>query len=226
MDPISFENFLNKIRVATLEFYNSSKLSNVQIESNVWDVSTTVRNMFADPNNEKLLPGDYFDTIREHLGSAPKPTLKFVKAALIGDCQVGKTQILKWVKNPNKNTFSKKYEYTFALDFAAVPYEHKNKKLHLWELSGQHRFAEITRPYVTALDVIVFVANSEASLNNLDHWKNFVQSGGAKADVKKILVLNSFDVANATQYIEGATIIRVNAQTGDGISELVNLLLE
>jgi hypothetical protein len=74
--------------------------------------------------------------------------------------------------------------------------------------------------------VIVFVANSEASLNNLDHWKNFVQSGGAKADVKKILVLNSFDVVNATQYIEGATIIRVNAQTGDGISELVNLLLE
>jgi len=95
------------------------------------------------------------------------------KALLVGDPEVGKTELLNSMVDDM--AFSNSYETTIGMDFKITCQETSGKiiKLQIWDTSGQERFLQITRTYYLSANVILLcydVTNKE-SFENLSKWQ-------------------------------------------------------
>ena len=96
-----------------------------------------------------------------------------LKILVLGHVGVGKTSL---VQRYCHDHFSKEYKTTIGLDYGTKTVEWKNEflfSLQLCDISGQERFARLTRVFYqgAAGAIVVFDLNEPESLNKAVEWK-------------------------------------------------------
>jgi small GTP-binding protein len=153
---------------------------------------------------------------------------------LLGDSQVGKTQILNQKSNFQ---FNEEYEVTMDVVFNNVEAQikqddsYQNIKLTVFDTPGQEKYKTIIHDYVKQAQAVVFVYDitNKESFNNIQTWMNLAQTKATKEAVY-FLVGNKIDkedemavTTNEAQNFAkkyNMKSFEVSASTGDDISEL------
>jgi len=155
------------------------------------------------------------------------------KVVLIGDCGVGKSNI---VMRYTRDKFNSMPQPTVGCEFASkdITVSSKTIRLQLWDTAGQERYRTITSAYYRGSSgvVMVYDITSYATFQNLDSWlrelKDFTNN-----DVVIILVGNKSDLSNRqVRKEEAATYAQQNrflflessAATNANISDMFQLL--
>jgi Ras-related protein Rab-8A len=101
-----------------------------------------------------------------------------LKLLIIGDCGVGKTNILVQFC---ENTFRPNYVATIGVDFKikTVTVSEKRIKLQIWDTAGQERFKNITQAYYkgAAGIIMTYAVDDARSFENIG-TASTMQSGG------------------------------------------------
>ena len=89
------------------------------------------------------------------------------KIVLVGDSEVGKTNLLNRV---SQDSFDCDYRATIGVDFKILRTGDDRFKLQIWDTAGQERFKAITSTYFKGSHIIVFVfnVNDSQSFRNLE----------------------------------------------------------
>eukprot|EP00826_Nyctotherus_ovalis_P063246 TRINITY_DN9259_c0_g1_i3.p1 TRINITY_DN9259_c0_g1~~TRINITY_DN9259_c0_g1_i3.p1 ORF type:complete len:207 (+),score=36.89 TRINITY_DN9259_c0_g1_i3:64-684(+) len=157
--------------------------------------------------------------------------MKTFKVLVIGNSTVGKTCILSRIVH---NEFPEETTVTIGNAYLERTVERskgESVKLRLFDTAGQERFRSVTRfNYKGAhAALLVFDVTSERSFEDLDDWIKDLKTN-APADAKLFVIGNKIDLDQVVheKTIEGltkdevVTIRYVSAKTGDGISELID----
>ena len=156
------------------------------------------------------------------------------KVLIVGDADVGKTQI---VNRYVKDSFVEGCKPTAGIDFCSKIISLNNKKinLQLYDTSGQKRFSTIVQTYYKGATLIVFVyaIDNKDSFDNIPKWVEEVKIQNENA--KFLLVGNKLDLEeerdvsteDAKKYAEENNIgfIEVSAKTGDGIKDMFEYII-
>lgn len=177
---------------------------------------------------------------------APNPRIKLI---LMGDVHTGKTSIICSLKGEQ---FVPDYLKTLGIDFNAHALSIKTQyekirvvrmiNLHLWDISGNRRFRDITSVYYRNIDgaIIVFDVTSRESYNSVPYWlgeltNNIPSIPGEKQNISYpiLLIGNKSDLSDrVVSTIEAVNFAKENsllysetsAKTGSGISAAFNIL--
>ena len=86
----------------------------------------------------------------------PKKEDEVLKLIIIGDCGVGKTNMLVRFC---ENTFKPNYIATIGVDFKikTMTVQDKRIKLQIWDTAGQERFRNVTQAYYKGAAGIILV---------------------------------------------------------------------
>ena len=155
------------------------------------------------------------------------PTYRVV---LLGDSQVGKTQILNKKIN---NEFDGTYTGTIAAEYKSFGCKIKEEdvKLGVWDTAGEENFRGVAAVFLKDTNAVVFVYDitNKESFNNIPTWMNLAQTKDPKEAVY-FLVGNKADMDNerAVQYNEAKNFaegnkmqfFEVSAKDGKDINEL------
>ncbi|MHA1939294.1 MAG: Rab family GTPase [Candidatus Thorarchaeota archaeon] len=156
------------------------------------------------------------------------------KMVLIGEGGVGKTSI---TVRYTENRFDENMKMTIGVNFASkeVILEDGSVRLMLWDLGGQPRFRDVVAGYFkgSRVALAVYDANRYFSLERLTDWIDRVRENAPECQL--IFVGNKIDERNdgsgvtldegrefASKY--GAACVEVSAKTGEGISELFEVV--
>ncbi|MHA2004838.1 MAG: Rab family GTPase [Candidatus Thorarchaeota archaeon] len=156
------------------------------------------------------------------------------KMVLIGEGGVGKTSI---TVRYTENRFDENMKMTIGVNFASkeVILEDGSVRLMLWDLGGQPRFRDVVAGYFkgSRVALAVYDANRYFSLERLTDWIERVRDNAPECQL--IFVGNKIDERQngqgvslddgrefATKY--GAACVEVSAKTGEGISELFEVV--
>ena len=116
------------------------------------------------------------------------------KIILIGDANVGKTNILsRYISD----TFLETSKSTVGVELATKVEQYNNKKIkiQIWDTAGQERYKSITKTYYKGSKgaLIVFDITKKDSFKNVDKWINDLKEFGDD-DVAILLVGNKCDL--------------------------------
>ena len=153
-----------------------------------------------------------------------------VKAVIIGDSGVGKTNILLRYCD---NCFKPAYSSTIGVDFKikTLQVEELKIKLQIWDTAGQEKFKNLsTTFYKGALIIILTYAIDQASsFNNVENWIKQIHEHSSP-EVSIFLVANKSDLLEArkVQLESGAKLassygmefFEVSAKDGTNVTEL------
>jgi Ras-related protein Rab-7A len=93
------------------------------------------------------------------------------KIVIIGDCNVGKTSLMRRYVN---NSYTEQYKSTIGIDFLTKNIKLNNKiaELQIWDTAGSERFYSVSSSFYRGTDacVIVFDLTNINSFNNLEKW--------------------------------------------------------
>lgn len=121
-------------------------------------------------------------------------TVSHVKAVIVGDSSVGKSDILLRFAD---NEFNEQSTPTIGVDFRirSVALEDREIKLQIWDTAGQERFRTITNAYYRGADVIllVFDATFVDSFNNVQNWLSEVRQSTGDG-TPAFLIANKIDL--------------------------------
>ncbi|MFX0054235.1 MAG: Rab family GTPase [Promethearchaeota archaeon] len=156
------------------------------------------------------------------------------KMVLVGEGGVGKTSI---TVRYTENRFDEEMKMTIGVNFASkeVFLEEDSVRLMLWDLGGQPRFRDVVSGYFKGARVAlaVYDANRYFSLERLIDWISRVKENAP--DCQLIFVGNKIDERQNGQGVPleegrefaaryGAACVEVSAKTGEGISELFEVV--
>lgn len=122
-----------------------------------------------------------------------------LKIALVGDSNVGKTQIFnRWVYDKFENDFKS----TVGIDIGTKSVSQNNTriKLQIWDTAGQERFKSIANAYYRGIAgiLLVFDICERKSFNNLGTYLEEIKSYAAEG-VQILLVGNKVDCGSRRQ---------------------------
>ena len=159
------------------------------------------------------------------------------KVLIVGDADVGKTQI---VSRYVEDSFVEEYKPTVGIGFCSksISLNNKNINLQLDDTSGQERYRTIRQSYYkgSQLIVLVYAINNRNSFNSIPKWVDEVKKQTDK-NTKFLLVGNKCDLEEerravtekeAKQYAEnnGMKFFEVSAKTGTNIEKMFNSSLQ
>lgn len=117
------------------------------------------------------------------------------KIILVGDCAVGKSNILSRYIN---NEFNKESKTTIGVELSSKSYKVDNKiiKINIWDTAGQERFTSITSAYYKGAQgaLIVYDITRQDTFDNIDKWYRELKSKIA-SDISVILLGNKSDLS-------------------------------
>ena len=94
-----------------------------------------------------------------------------LKIVVVGDCAVGKSNILSRYIN---NKFSKESKTNVGLELSSKTFKIDNKiiKINIWDTAGQERFTSITSAYYKGAKgaLIVYDITRGDTFDNIDKW--------------------------------------------------------
>lgn len=117
------------------------------------------------------------------------------KITFIGDCNVGKTSI---IKKYLYDQFDAQTESTIGASFSSISKEINNtcKKLDLWDTAGQERYRSIINIYYRNVDACIVVCDlsTPSSIESLEFWISDIHNKSNNNDVQIIIVANKVDI--------------------------------
>ena len=109
--------------------------------------------------------------IQEITNSEKKKEDYLFKVVILGDCAVGKSNILSRIM---KNEFSKASKSTISVELSSKYFKIDNKivKINLWDTAGQERYASVTGTYYKGAKgvFIVYDITRKETFDNVDKW--------------------------------------------------------
>lgn len=131
--------------------------------------------------------------------------LEEVKAILIGESEVGKTNIISQF---TKETFNAKAEETVGAEFDTkeVFYDSfcRTLKFQVWDTAGAERYRQLTKIFCrdAQIAILVYDVTSESSLTQLkEFWYDTIKSCG-KPDAILAIVGNKCDIQLPEEVLE------------------------
>lgn len=117
-----------------------------------------------------------------------------VKAVIIGDSGVGKTNILLRYCD---NCFKPTYSSTIGVDFKVktLQVEEYKIKLQIWDTAGQEKFKNLSTTFYRGALIIIltFAVDNVASFNNVENWIKQIHEH-SNPEVSVFLVGNKTDL--------------------------------
>ena len=158
------------------------------------------------------------------------------KIVLIGDSNVGKTNILsKYLQNE----FNPDSKATVGVDFGSKTININNNviKAQIWDTAGTEKYRSITNAYYKGAKgaFVVYDISRKASFNNIDKWLFDLKNNGDE-NINIIIIGNKIDLENQREVtteegekkaiINKASFIETSAKNGDNIEKAFNLMIE
>lgn len=150
------------------------------------------------------------------------------KIIIIGDTNVGKTQIL----NAYTDEFKEKSETTIGIDFKIKKIDKKEYSVifQIWDTAGEERYKSVVSQYYkkTSGAFIVYDITNRKSFENIDEWLKKIQENteiillGNKQDLKERKIQYEEGESKADQYKMG--FYEVSAKTKKNINEAFSSL--
>ena len=126
-----------------------------------------------------------------------KKRMKNLKLALVGDTGVGKTQLIRNLKQSQE-----KLNPTIGADFNEIDFQGTSKKCHfeIWDTAGQEKYSSLLPMYLRNKDVYLLVYDITllSSFEHLDNWIYEIRSYGTK-NAPIILIGNKLDLGESRQ---------------------------
>lgn len=128
-----------------------------------------------------------------------------VKISVIGNSNVGKTNIIKRFLH---NTFDLETKSTIGVDFGnkIMVIDNNVIKLQIWDTAGQERYMAITNTFYKNAKgiIVVYDISDKNSFNKVNNWMESININ-ANSDTKILLLGNKTDLCHKRQvsYIEG-----------------------
>ena len=110
------------------------------------------------------------------------------KIILLGDCAVGKSNILS---KYSKNIFNKSSKSTIGVELVTKYFKYDNKiiKVNIWDTAGQERFTSIITTYYKGAKgaLLVYDITRKKTFDNIDNWlKELISINSNKMSVSLI----------------------------------------
>ena len=119
----------------------------------------------------------------------------FFKIVVVGDCAVGKSNILSRYIN---NQFSKESKSTIGVELSSKCFKIDNKviKINIWDTAGQERFTSITSAYYKGAKgaLIVYDITRQDTFDNIDKWLRELRLK-INVDIKVFVLGNKSDLS-------------------------------
>ncbi len=158
------------------------------------------------------------------------------KIVLIGDSNVGKTNILsKYLQNE----FNPDSKATVGVEFGSKTININNNviKAQIWDTAGTEKYRSITNAYYKGAKgaFVVYDISRKASFNNIDKWLFDLKNNGDE-NINIVIIGNKIDLENQREVtteegekkaiINKASFIETSAKNGDNIEKAFNLMIE
>lgn len=181
------------------------------------------------------------------------PNNKIIKLTLIGETDVGKTQISNRLAD---KPFSENYIATIGASMVKIEYNDKETGestwFYLWDTAGQEKYRTLAPVYFHDSDVVLIVydVSNEESFQKLSVWYDLFNENASKFDDHCILIIgnkidlreneidsNDDEQTNKKLYVEtsrgrewaqehNCDFIEVSAKTGENIGSIVEKMVE
>jgi len=161
------------------------------------------------------------------------------KIIVIGDMSTGKTSL---IQRYVRDAFPQNYKPTLGVDFATklIQFDDTLVRLQFWDISGQDRFAVITRVYYRDSHgaIVVYDCKRQETLTGAYRWKKDLDSKLALDNgqpIPSVLVANKCDLDNNITEQELAdhakqggfrSAFKVSAKTGAGVDSMLDFLIK
>jgi Ras-related protein Rab-11A len=158
------------------------------------------------------------------------------KIVLIGDSNVGKTNILsKYLQNE----FNPDSKATVGVEFGSKTFNINDNviKAQIWDTAGTEKYRSITNAYYKGAKgaFVVYDITKKSSFNNIDKWLFDLKNNGDE-NINIILVGNKIDLENDRDVtteegekkaiLNKASFIETSAKNGNNIEKAFNLMIE
>ena len=158
------------------------------------------------------------------------------KIVLIGDSNVGKTNILsKYLQNE----FNPDSKATVGVEFGSKTFNINDNviKAQIWDTAGTEKYRSITNAYYKGAKgaFVVYDISRKTSFNNIDKWLFDLKNNGDE-NINIILIGNKIDLEHQREVtteegekkaiINKASFIETSAKNGDNIEKAFNLMIE
>ena len=158
------------------------------------------------------------------------------KIVLIGDSNVGKTNILsKYLQNE----FNPDSKATVGVEFGSKTFNINDNviKAQIWDTAGTEKYRSITNAYYKGAKgaFVVYDISRKSSFNNIDKWLFDLKNNGDE-NINIILIGNKIDLEHQREVtteegekkaiINKASFIETSAKNGDNIEKAFNLMIE
>jgi Ras-related protein Rab-11A len=112
----------------------------------------------------------------------------FFKIIVLGDCAVGKSNILS---KYSKNIFNKSSKSTIGVELVTKYFKYENKiiKVNIWDTAGQERFTSIITTYYKGAKgaLLVYDMTKKKTFDNIDNWlKELISINSNKISISLI----------------------------------------
>ena len=122
-----------------------------------------------------------------------------LKVIVIGDSEVGKTNLIKCFIS---KSFDEKYKSTIGVEFISKSYKINGKifKIEIWDTSGQERHKSITSAYYKGAkgSLLVYDTTKRTSFENIDKWIAEIKAKTSQ-DIKLMILGNKIDLEEQKQ---------------------------
>ena len=158
------------------------------------------------------------------------------KIVLIGDSNVGKTNILsKYLQNE----FNPDSKATVGVEFGSKTININNNviKAQIWDTAGTEKYRSITNAYYKGAKgaFVVYDISRKTSFNNIDKLLFDLKNNGDE-NINIILIGNKIDLEHQREVtteegekkavLNKASFIETSAKNGDNIEKAFNLMIE
>ena len=158
------------------------------------------------------------------------------KIVLIGDSNVGKTNILsKYLQNE----FNPDSKATVGVEFGSKTFNINDNviKAQIWDTAGTEKYRSITNAYYKGAKgaFVVYDISRKSSFNNIDKWLFDLKNNGDE-NINIILIGNKIDLEHQREVtteegekkavLNKASFIETSAKNGDNIEKAFNLMIE
>jgi len=158
------------------------------------------------------------------------------KIVLIGDSNVGKTNILsKYLQNE----FNPDSKATVGVEFGSKTFNINDNviKAQIWDTAGTEKYRSITNAYYKGAKgaFVVYDITKKSSFNNIDKWLFDLKNNGDE-NINIILIGNKIDLEKQREVsteegekkaiLNKASFIETSAKNGNNIEKAFNLMIE
>jgi len=176
-------------------------------------------------------PAAIVDYYLQHLHSSKKKPLREAKLHIVGQVNVGKTQITRRLRGKR---FQESERKTHGINIYPWRLKHGDKqiKVNIWDFGGQEILHATHRFFLTkrSLYLLVWDTREEDRYGLVDYWMKLIRSYGDDAPV--IIALNKIDIGDLglvrrellDKYPNIVGFVRVSCKTGENMDQLIEMI--